>query len=153
MRMIVAFSPAIPHTVNQLVPQPHGGRRRPRTWKREARPRARPRLALNSELIGGEAMTAFARSKDLRGAEFIGADLRGARFAEADLAGVVMRRVNAGGGDIDDPFLSDGGSVLRVTGVDVPPFVEAELNRRCPGRSARRAQGPDGLRAAGAALE
>ena len=41
-------------------------------------------------------MATFARSSDLRGAEFIGADLRGARFAEADLSGVVMRGVNAG---------------------------------------------------------
>ena len=79
-------------------------------------------------------MAAFARSNDLRGAEFIGADLRGARFAEADLSGVVMRGVNAGGVDIDDPLLCDGGSFLLVNGVDVIPFVEAELNRRFPGR-------------------
>jgi hypothetical protein len=98
-------------------------------------------------------MAAFARSNDLRGAEFTGADLRGARFAEADLSGVVMRGVNAGGVDIDDPFLCDGGSFLRVNGVDVIPFVEAELNRRFPGRAARRAEDPDGLRAAWAALE
>jgi hypothetical protein len=26
--------------------------------------------------------------------------------------------------DIDDPFLCDGGSFLRVNGVDVIPFVE-----------------------------
>jgi hypothetical protein len=37
--------------------------------------------------------------------------------------------------------------------VDVIPFVEAELNRRFPGRAARRAADPDGLRAAWAALE
>jgi hypothetical protein len=98
-------------------------------------------------------MTAFARSSDLRGAEFIGADLRGARFAEADLSGVVMRGVNAGDMDIDDPLLGDGGGFLRVNGVDVIPFVEAELNRRFPGRDARRAEDPDGLRAASAALE
>jgi hypothetical protein len=98
-------------------------------------------------------MTAFAGSNDLRGAEFIGADLRGARFAEADLSGVVMRGVNAEDVDIDDPFLGDGGSFLRVNGVDVIPFVEAELNRRFPGRAARRAEDPDGLRAAWAALE
>ena len=98
-------------------------------------------------------MASFARSSDLRGAEFIGADLRGARFAEADLSGVVMRGVSAEGVDIDDPFLCDGGSVLRVNGVDVVPFVEAELDRRFPGRSARRAEDPDGLRAAWAALE
>ena len=98
-------------------------------------------------------MATFARSNDLRGAEFIGADLRGARFAEADLSGVVMRGVNADGVDIDDPFLCDCGSFLRVNGVDVIPFVEAELNRRFPGRAARRAEDPDGLRAAWSALE
>jgi hypothetical protein len=98
-------------------------------------------------------MAAFARSNDLRGAEFTGADLRGARFAEADLSGVVMRGVKAEGVDIDDPFLCDGGSFLRVNGVDVIPFVEAELNRRFPGRADRRAADPDGLRAAWAAVE
>jgi hypothetical protein len=98
-------------------------------------------------------MAAFARSNDLRGAEFIGADLRGARFAEADMSGVVMRGVNAEGVDIDDPFLCDGGSFLRVNGMDVIPFVEAELNRCFPGRAGRRAADPDGLRAAWAALE
>ena len=44
-------------------------------------------------------------------------------------------------------------SFLRVNGVDVVPFVEAELNRRFPGRAERRAGDPDGLRAAWAALE
>src|SRR5215469_13864069 len=98
-------------------------------------------------------MATFARSVDLQGAEFVGADLRGARFIEADLAGVVMRGVNAGGMDIDDPFLCDGESFLRVNGIDVIPFVEAELNRRFPGRADRQAGDPDGLRAAWAALE
>jgi hypothetical protein len=98
-------------------------------------------------------MATFARSCDLRGTEFIGADLRGARFTEADLSGVMMRGVNAEGVDIDDPFLCDGGSFLRVNGVDVIPFAEAELNCRFPGRGARRAEDPDGLRAAWAALE
>ena len=42
---------------------------------------------------------------------------------------------------------------MRVNGVDVIPFVEAELNRRFPGRADRRAADPDGLRAAWAALE
>jgi len=42
---------------------------------------------------------------------------------------------------------------LRVNGVDVIPLVEAELNRRLPGRAGRRATDPYGLRAAWAALE
>jgi len=98
-------------------------------------------------------MAAFTPSVNLRGAEFIDVDLRGARFVEADLSGVVMRGVQVEGADIDAPFLFDGDSFLRVNGVDVIPFVEAELNRRFPGRADRRAEDPDGLRAAWAALQ
>jgi DinB superfamily/Pentapeptide repeats (8 copies) len=98
-------------------------------------------------------MAAFTPSHDLRGAEFVDADLRGARFVEADLSGVVMRGVKVEGADIDAPWLFDGDSFLRVNGVDVIPFVEAELNRRFPGRADRRAGEPDGLRAAWAAVE
>ena len=98
-------------------------------------------------------MATFSRSDDLQGAEFIDADLRGARFVEADLSGVVMRGVQVEGADIDAPWLFDGESFLRVNGVDVIPFVEAELNRRFPGRADRRAGDPDGLRTAWAALE
>jgi DinB superfamily/Pentapeptide repeats (8 copies) len=97
-------------------------------------------------------MTIFARSDDLQGAQFIDANLRGARFVAADLSGVVMRGVQVDAGDIDAPWLLDGGS-LCVNGVDVIPFVEAELNRRFPGRADRRAGDPQGLRAAWAALE
>jgi hypothetical protein len=98
-------------------------------------------------------MATFTRSDDLQGAEFVDADLRGARFVEADLSGVVMRGVQVEGADIDAPWLSEGESFFRVNGVDVIPFVEAELNRRFPGRADRRAGDPDGLRAAWAALE
>ena len=98
-------------------------------------------------------MAAFARSENLQGAELNGADLRGARFIESDLSGVVMRGVQVAGADIDAPWLSDGESYLRINGVDVIPFVEAELNRRFPGRADRSAEDPDGLRAAWAALE
>ena len=92
-------------------------------------------------------MATFARSEDLQGAEFIGADLRGARFIESDLSKVVMRGVQVEGADIDAPWLSGGDSFLRVNGVDVIPFVEAELNRRFPGRADRGAGDTDGLRA------
>ena len=98
-------------------------------------------------------MATFTRSDDLQAAEFVGADLRGARFVGADLSGVVMRAVDVGGADIDAPWLSNGDSFLRVNGVDVVPLVEAELDRRFPGRAERRAADPDGLRAAWAALE
>ena len=98
-------------------------------------------------------MARFTRSDDLRGAEFVGADLRGARFRGTDLSGVVMRAVDVSGADIDAPWLFDAGSFLRVNSVDVVPLVDAELDRRFPGRADRRAGDPDGLRAAWAALE
>ena len=97
-------------------------------------------------------MATFTRSDDLQGAEFVDANLRGARFVGADLSGVVMRGVEIQRADIDAPWLVHGG-VMHVNGVDVIPFVEAELNRRFPGRADRRAADPDGLRAAWAALE
>ncbi|ADB31350.1 pentapeptide repeat protein [Kribbella flavida DSM 17836] len=98
-------------------------------------------------------MATFTRSDNLRGAEFVDADLRGARFVGADLTGVVMRGVEIRDAEIDAPWLSDGPNHLRVNDVDVVPFVEAELDRRFPGRADRRATDPDGLRAAWAALE
>jgi len=98
-------------------------------------------------------MATFTGSDDLQEAEFVDANLQGARFRRADLSGVVMRAVEIRGADIDAPWLSGGESFLRVNGVDVIPLVEAELNRRFPGRAGRRAPDPDGLRAAWAALE
>ncbi|HEX6870753.1 MAG TPA: DinB family protein [Micromonosporaceae bacterium] len=98
-------------------------------------------------------MATFTRTDDLRAAEFVGADLRGARFVGADLSGVVMRGIEMRAADIDAPWLSDGDTFLLVNGVDVIPLVEAELNRRFPGRAERRAADPDGLRAAWATLE
>jgi hypothetical protein len=94
----------------------------------------------------------FTRSDQLQGAEFVDADLRGARFVGADLSGVVMRGVEVAEADIDAPWLPDA-RFLRINGVDVIPLVEAELNRRFPGRADRRAGDPDGLRAAWATLE
>jgi DinB family protein/pentapeptide repeat protein len=97
-------------------------------------------------------MVTFTRSDELREAEFVGMDLTGARFVESDLSGVVMRGVDVEGADIDAPWL-DGEGSLRVNGVNVARFVDAELNGRFPGRAGRRAADPDGLRAAWAALE
>ena len=98
-------------------------------------------------------MATFSKSDDLQKAEFRGVNLSGARFVESNLSGVVMRGVDIAGSDIDAPWLFEEGSVLRVNGVDVAPFVDAELNRRFAGRAERRAEDPDGLRAAWAALE
>jgi hypothetical protein len=97
-------------------------------------------------------MTAFTETDDLQGATFEDACLRGARFVRADLSGVVMRGVDLDGADLDAPWLLEGG-VLNVNGVDVTAYVDAELDRRFPGRAQRRADNPEGLRAAWAALE
>ena len=98
-------------------------------------------------------MATFTQSDDLRGAEFTGTDLRGARFAGADLGDVVMRGVDIAGAEIDSPWLFEDGNTLTVNGVDVMPFVDAELNRRFPGRADRNAADPEGLCAAWAAIE
>jgi hypothetical protein len=108
-------------------------------------------LRVLAALDEGEFMATFSQSDDLQKAEFRGANLSGARFAESNLSGVVLRGVDIAGSDIDAPWLFEDGSVLRVNGVDVAPFVDAELNRRFPGRAERRAADPDGLRAAWAA--
>ncbi len=99
-----------------------------------------------------ERMATFTSSDDLRGAEFVNADLSDARFVEADMSRVVMRGVEIQGMDIDAPWLADG-DPLVVNGVDVVAFVEAELDRRFPGRAQRRAGDPDGLREAWAMVE
>lgn len=96
-------------------------------------------------------MSTVPDSLPLEGARFVGRNLREARFVESDLSGVVMRGVDVQDADIDAPWLPD--SVLRVNGVDVAPLVEAELDRRYPGRADRRAHDPAGLRAAWESLQ
>jgi hypothetical protein len=87
----------------------------------------------------------------LREACFDRVDLADARFRSSDLVGVAMRAVDMDGAEIDAPWLYEGS--LSVNGIDVVPLVEAELNRRFPGRSERRATDPDALRVAWAALQ
>lgn len=98
-------------------------------------------------------MTADDTHDARRRREFVGADLSGARFVRSDLSRAVMRAVDVAGADIDAPWLLDGENTLLVNGVDVAPLVEAELNRRFPGRADRRAADPDGLRSAWASVE
>jgi hypothetical protein len=97
-------------------------------------------------------MSAFTSSDDLQGARFVETNLQGARFVGADLSRVVMRGVQVEEADIDAPWLPES-AYFRVNGVDVIPYVEAELDRRFPGRADRRADDPEGLRAAWAVLQ
>ncbi|GAB2699526.1 DinB family protein [Thalassiella azotivora] len=96
-------------------------------------------------------MVAFERD-DLSGARFERTSLKGARFVSVDLSDAVVRGSEVAGVEIDSPWLLEGGSLL-VNGVDVVPLVDAELNRRFPGRADRRAEDPEALRRAWAALE
>ncbi|MEO5851058.1 MAG: DinB family protein [Nocardioides sp.] len=94
-------------------------------------------------------MARFTQDDELAGAEFVDTNLRGARFVRGDLSEIRMRAVLIESADIDAPWL---GSLL-VNGVDVAPLVEAELNRRFPGRADRRAETPEALRAAWSHVE
>ena len=81
---------------------------------------------------------------DLSGASIVRADFSGARIRASDFRGVTMRAVDLDGLDVDDHDLQFGR--LVVNGVDVVPLVEAELDRRFPGRALQHATTPEGLR-------
>jgi len=89
-------------------------------------------------------MTTYSGTTEFEGATFVKASFKGATVRFSDVSGVTMRSVDVGGLDIDSHDLSFG--TLFVNGVDVVPLVEAELNRRFPGRELQKAQTPEGLR-------
>ncbi len=84
---------------------------------------------------------------------FANRTLRGSRFISCDLSDVVVRGSEVAGMEIDSPWLLEGGNSLVVNGIDVVPIVDAELNRRFPGRELRTAADPAALRTAWDALE
>ena len=86
----------------------------------------------------------MSEDETFEGRHFQRTSFRGATFRGVDLSGVVMRSVDVGGLDLDSHDLALGS--LVVNGVDVVPLVEAELDRRFPGRSLRNAQDVEGLR-------
>ena len=89
-------------------------------------------------------MTAFSGTDEFEGATFVRASFKDATLRFSDLSGVTMRSVDVGGLDIDSHDLAFGS--LVVNGVDVVPLVEAELNRRFPGRELQKSQTAAGLR-------
>ncbi|MCM0622061.1 DinB family protein [Nocardioides bruguierae] len=95
-------------------------------------------------------MTTYS-GKEFEGATFERASLRGATVRFSDLTGVKIRESDVGGLDIDSHDLFFGS--LVVNGVDVVPLVDAELNRRFPGRELQKAQSPEGLRKAWVAVQ
>ena len=89
-------------------------------------------------------MTISSDTRGFEGATFVGTSFRGATLRSCDVSAVTMRGVDVGGLDIDSHDLLFGS--LIVNGVDVVPFVDAELNRQFPGRELQKAQTPEGLR-------
>jgi uncharacterized protein YjbI with pentapeptide repeats len=91
-----------------------------------------------------------ARFEDvyLTGADFHGVDLTGARFRLVDMTGVTIC-----GADLVDMDISGQIKNLRINGVDVAPLVEAELDRRYPGRAKTRPSDAAGYREAWDMLE
>ncbi|WP_265446480.1 DinB family protein [Flexivirga meconopsidis] len=84
---------------------------------------------------------------------FRDANLRGARFRSCELSEASMRGVIVAGMEVDSPWLFDGDEPFLVNGIDVLPYVGAELDKRFPGRGQRHADTPDGLRDAWAVLQ
>ena len=84
----------------------------------------------------------------LADAQFHRADLTGASFRVVDLTGVTIR-----GADLVDMDISGQIRNLRINDVDVAPLVEAELDRRYPGRATMRPSDAAGYREAWDTLE
>jgi len=85
-------------------------------------------------------MTEF-KDQDLTGARFERVGLSNAWFRNVDLSGAVFRGAYMENVDIDGAIGN-----LRINGVDVAPFVEAELDRRYPGRVKMRPTDAAGFR-------
>jgi hypothetical protein len=78
---------------------------------------------------------------DLRGSEFRASDLSDAQFRGVEMGRVVMRGVELYDIDIRGEILN-----LTINGVDIGPFVEAELDKRYPDRIKMRPTDPAGFR-------
>ena len=90
--------------------------------------------------------------------EFTGADLRGARVVDSDLSGSSFRDVSfqyarLRGVDFINAEIWGGISGLVVNGIEIEPLIEAELERRYPGRAALFASDPVGVRGAWRTIE
>jgi hypothetical protein len=80
---------------------------------------------------------------DLSGSEFLAVNLTGSRFRGVALSGSVLRGVELGNVDISGEIEN-----VTVNGVDIGPLIDAELNKRYPGRAKMRPADPAGFREA-----
>ncbi len=112
-------------------------------------------------------MTEF-REQDLNGARFERVSLRGATFQDvyltdalihdvdltgAQFRGARLQSVRMRGVELVDVDIYGELRNIVINGVDVVPFIEAELNRRMPERAKMRADTADGFREAWAVIE
>lgn len=81
---------------------------------------------------------------DFKGASLIRSSFSGATIRFSNLTDLVVQECDVGGLSIDSHDLFFG--TLFVNGVDVVPLVDAELNRRFPGRELQNSRTPEGLR-------
>jgi hypothetical protein len=96
-----------------------------------------------AEFTGDDLSGARFERVRLIAAEFRATDLSNARFLGADLTGAVLRGV-----DLVDARIDGDITNLVINGVEVAPLVEAELDRRDPGRAMMRPTDPAGFRQA-----
>jgi hypothetical protein len=96
-----------------------------------------------ADFEGSELQGSRFERTDLTGAVFQTCDLSNAQFRAVDLSGVVMRSV-----DLVNVDISGSIENLTINGVDIGPFVEAELDRRDPLRVKMRPSTPAGFREA-----
>lgn len=98
---------------------------------------------MGTEFVDQDLTGARFRNVDLRGSSFTSVDLSGATLRGVDLIGVTFRGVA-----VKDVEISGEVESLTVNGVDVAPFVTAELERRHPELAKLRPTDADGFREA-----
>jgi hypothetical protein len=113
-------------------------------------------------------MTTFGPDDDLRGATFERVRLHGATFRESNFSEATFYDVSFQGATLREAWFAEArlrgvsfedasieGDVegLVINGVEIAPLIEAELDRRHPGRAQLRSSDPDELRAAWGWLE
>jgi DinB superfamily/Pentapeptide repeats (8 copies) len=94
-----------------------------------------------AEFIGQDLQKSRFERVDLSGSKFRAVDINDTSFRGVDLSRVVMRGVQLWDVDITGEVVD-----VRINGVDVAPLVEAELDRRQPGRAKMRPTDPAGFR-------
>lgn len=79
--------------------------------------------------------------------------LRGATFSGVQARGTLLNGIRMRGVELVDVEISGELQNVVVNGVDIAPLVDAELDRRMPGRASMRPDDSDGFRKAWATLE